>query len=385
MKNSRREFLSLAGYTFLFSSFPSIARSKTKNRILILVELQGANDGLNTVIPLNQDYYYRLRPTIGIEKNRILNISKENGLHYSLKNIAKNYENGNVKIIQNLGYPHPVLSHFRSIDIWETGGDGKKQFRNGWLVDSLNKYSKKTGLDAKAMFLDNSNSIFRGGLDGFIGPNAIGLEPEEIEVRDTVVPVDDRKNFGLLNEILNKRKQNSDLLKNLISKFSGVKNRYSFGGGQLGSQLSNVCNLIASNIYIPVYKVALGSFDTHNNQQNTHRRLLRDLDKSLSSTINALKEIGVWNETLIMTYSEFGRRANENGSRGTDHGMAAPHFILGGSIKGGIIGQYNDLSKLWNNNINYKVDYRSLYEFVLRNHFNITDNPFSKFKNNLII
>ena len=129
MINSRREFLSLAGYTFLFSSFPSITRGSTKKRILILVELQGANDGLNTVIPLNQDYYYRLRPTIGIEKNRILNISKENGLHYSLKNIAKNYENGNVKIIQNLGYPHAVLSHFRSIDIWETGGDGKKQFR----------------------------------------------------------------------------------------------------------------------------------------------------------------------------------------------------------------------------------------------------------------
>ena len=385
MTNSRREFLSLAGYTFLFSSFPSITRASSKKRILILVELQGANDGLNTVIPLNQDYYYRLRPTIGIEKNRILNISKENGLHYSLKNIAKNYENGNVKIIQNLGYPHPVLSHFRSIDIWETGGDGKKQFRNGWLVDSLNKYSKKIGLDAKAMFLDNSNSIFRGGLDGFIGPNAIGLEPEEIEVRDTIVPVDDRKNFGLLNEILNKRKQNSDLLKNLISKFSKIKNRYSFGGGQLGTQLSNVCNLIASNIYIPVYKVALGSFDTHNNQQNTHRRLLRDLDKSLSSTVNALKEIGVWKETLIMTYSEFGRRANENGSRGTDHGMSAPHFILGGNINGGIIGEYNDLSKLWNNNINYKIDYRSLYEFVLREHFNLKNNPFSKFENKLIV
>ena len=385
MTNSRREFLSLAGYTFLFSSFPSITRASTKKRILILVELQGANDGLNTVIPLNQDYYYRLRPTIGIEKNRILNISKENGLHYSLKNIAKNYENGNVKIIQNLGYPHAVLSHFRSIDIWETGGDGKKQFRNGWLVDTLNKYNRNLDLDAKAMFLDNSNSIFRGGLDGFIGPNAIGLEPEEIEVRDTIVPVDDRKNFGLLNEILNKRKQNSDLLKNLISKFSKVKNRYSFGGGQLGTQLSNVCNLIASNIYIPVYKVALGSFDTHNNQQNTHRRLLRDLDKSLSSNVNALKEIGVWKETLIMTYSEFGRRANENGSRGTDHGMSAPHFILGGNINGGIIGEYNDLSKLWNNNINYKIDYRSLYEFVLREHFNLKNNPFSKFENKLIV
>ncbi len=385
MINNRREFLTMAGYTFLFSAFPTLTQSKVNKRILILVELQGANDGLNTVIPLNQDYYYRLRPTIGIEKNRILNITKENGLHYSLKNIAKNYENGNVKIIQNLGYPHAVLSHFRSIDIWETGGDGKKQFRNGWLVDTLNKYNRNLDLDAKAMFLDNSNSIFRGGLDGFIGPNAVGLQPEEIEVRDTVVPVDDRKNFGLLNEILNKRKENSDLLKHLVSKFSKVKNRYSFGGGQLGSQLSTVCNLIASNINIPVYKVALGSFDTHNNQQNTHKRLLRDLDVSLSSTINALKEIGLWNNTLIMTYSEFGRRANENGSRGTDHGMAAPHFVLGGNIKGGIIGEYNDLSKLWNNNINFKIDYRSLYEFVLRNHFNITNNPFVKFKNNLLI
>ena len=385
MIQGRREFLSLAGYTFLFSGFPSLVWSKLNRKILILVELQGANDGLNTVIPLNQKYYYRLRPNIGIKKHKILTISEDNGLHYSLKNIAKTYENGNVKIVQNLGYPHAILSHFRSIDIWETGGDGKKQYRNGWLVDSLNKYSNKLSTDAKGMFLDNSNSIFRGGQNGFLGPTAIGLEPEEIEIRDTVVPVDTRKSFGLLNEIIKKRKENSSLLKTLTNKFSKVKNKYSFGGGQLGKQLTNVCNLIASDVYIPVYKVALGSFDTHNNQSNTHRNLLRDLDTSLSSTINALKDIGVWKDTLIMTYSEFGRRANENGSRGTDHGMAAPHFILGGSIKGGITGQYDDLSNLWNNNINYKIDYRSLYEFVLRKHFNIKDNPFSKFKNSDII
>ena len=385
MIQGRREFLSLAGYTFLFSGFPSLVWSKLNRKILILVELQGANDGLNTVIPLNQKYYYRLRPNIGIKKNKILTISEDNGLHYSLKNIAKTYENGNVKIVQNLGYPHAILSHFRSIDIWETGGDGKKQYRNGWLVDSLDKYSNKLSTDAKGMFLDNSNSIFRGGQNGFLGPTAIGLEPEEIEIRDTVVPVDTRKSFGLLNEIIKKRKENSSLLKILTNKFSKVKNKYSFGGGQLGKQLTNVCNLIASDVYIPVYKVALGSFDTHNNQSNTHRNLLRDLDTSLSSTINALKDIGVWKDTLIMTYSEFGRRANENGSRGTDHGMAAPHFILGGSIEGGITGQYDDLSNLWNNNINYKIDYRCLYEFVLRKHFNINDNPFSKFKNSDII
>ena len=386
-KLNRRDFFSFLGSTVLFTGFPSLARAQLNNKkFLILIELQGANDGLNTVIPYNQRYYYRLRPTIGVEKSRVLTISKQNGLHYSLKNIAKLYENGNVKIIQNLGYPHAVLSHFRSIDIWETGGDGKKQNRNGWLVESLNEFSNLEKIDAKGMFLDNSNSIFRGGHDGFLGPSAIGLNPEQIEIRDTIVPVDDRKNFGLLSEIINKRKNNFNTLNELIKKFNSRKKYYSFkGGGQLSSQLSNVCNLIASGLYIPVFKTAIGSFDTHNNQQNTHQRLLRDLDLAISSTVNALKELGVWENSIIMTYSEFGRRANENGSRGTDHGMAAPHFMIGGNVKGGIIGDYQDLSKLWNNNINFKVDYRSLYEFILRNHFNFEKNPFSEYKDKLFI
>ena len=386
-KLNRRDFFSFLGSTILFTGFPSLTRAQLNNKkFLILIELQGANDGLNTVIPYNQGYYYRLRPTIGVEKSRVLTITKQNGLHYSLKNIAKLYENGNVKIIQNLGYPHAVLSHFRSIDIWETGGDGKKQNRNGWLVESLNEFSNLEKIDAKGMFLDNSNSIFRGGHDGFLGPSAIGLNPEQIEIRDTIVPVDDRKNFGLLSEIINKRKNNFNTLNELIKKFNSRKKYYSFkGGGQLSSQLSNVCNLIASGLYIPVFKTAIGSFDTHNNQQNTHQRLLRDLDLAISSTVNALKELGVWENSIIMTYSEFGRRANENGSRGTDHGMAAPHFMIGGNVKGGIIGDYQDLSKLWNNNINFKVDYRSLYEFILRNHFNFQKNPFSKYKDTLFI
>ena len=384
-KLNRRDF-SFLGSTILFTGFPSLTRAQLNNKkFLILIELQGANDGLNTVIPYNQRYYYRLRPTIGVEKSRVLTISKQNGLHYSLKNIAKLYENGNVKIIQNLGYPHAVLSHFRSIDIWETGGDGKKQNRNGWLVKSLNDFSKLKKIDAKGMFLDNSSSIFRGGHNGFLGPSAIGLNPEQIEIRDTIVPVDDRKNFENLIEIINKRKNNYNALNELIKKFNSRKKFYSFKGGQLASQLSNVCNLIASGLYIPVFKTAIGSFDTHNNQQNTHQRLLRDLDLAISSTVNALKELGVWENSIIMTYSEFGRRANENGSRGTDHGMAAPHFLIGGNVRGGIVGDYQDLSKLWNNNLNFKVDYRSLYEFILRNHFNFQKNPFSKYKDKLFI
>ena len=378
--------MSLAGYTFLFSNFPSFVWSKIKkHKYLILIELQGANDGLNTIIPYNQRFYYKLRPTIAIPKKDVLTINKENGLHFNLKSVMSLFETGEVKIIQNLGYPNPILSHFRSIDIWETGGDGKKQNRNGWLVSSLERYSKNQNIDAKGMFLDNSNTIFRGGFEGYLGPSSIGLEPEQIEVRDTLVPVDTRKNFGLLNQLIETRKKNQNVLNKFITKLKNNKSIYDFKGGQLGSQLSNVCNLIASGINIPVFKTAIGSFDTHNNQLGTHNRLLKDLDLAIGDTAKALKQLGIWNDTIIMTYSEFGRRANENGSRGTDHGMAAPHFIIGGSVKGGIIGEYQELSNLWNNNINFKIDYRSLYEFILREHFNINDNPFSNYRSKIII
>ena len=378
--------MSLAGYTFLFSNFPSFVWSKIKkHKYLILIELQGANDGLNTIIPYNQRFYYKLRPTIAIPKKDVLTINKENGLHFNLKSVMSLFETGEVKIIQNLGYPNPILSHFRSIDIWETGGDGKKQNRNGWLVSSLERYSKNQNIDAKGMFLDNSNTIFRGGFEGYLGPSSIGLEPEQIEVRDTLVPVDTRKNFGLLNQLIETRKKNQNVLNKFITKLKNNKSIYDFKGGQLGSQLSNVCNLIASGINIPVFKTAIGSFDTHNNQLGTHNRLLKDLDLAIGDTAKALKQLGIWNDTIIMTYSEFGRRANENGSRGTDHGMAAPHFMIGGSVKGGIIGEYQDLSNLWNNNINFKIDYRSLYEFILREHFNINDNPFSNYRSKIII
>ena len=391
MKINRRNFLTLAGNTFLFSHFPSYAWSQiNNNKILILIELQGANDGLNTVIPYYQEFYYNLRPTIGIKKSKILTIDKENGLHYSLKNLANLFEKGELKIVQNLGYPNPILSHFRSIDIWETGSDGKSQKRDGWLVKSLDEYSKKTNLDAKAIFLDDSNSIFRGGHEGYLGPNALGLKAQKLEIRDTVFPESEKKNFNLLNELIQKRKASNLSLNKFANKLENQKRYFKFGGlrnkgGQLAIQLSNVCNLIGAGINIPVFKTALGSFDTHNNQESTHRRLLQNLDISISLTVKALKNLGVWENTIIMTYSEFGRRARENGSRGTDHGMAAPHFLIGGDISGGIVGEYEDLSNLWNNNINYKVDYRSLYEFVLRKHFKIKNNPFSEFKNDMIV
>ena len=383
MKFTRRQSLSFFGATSLFSLLPfSHLNAAMNSKYLILIELQGANDGLNTVIPFGDRNYYKLRPTIGIPKKEILTISDNVGLHFSLKGLAKIYETGELKIVQNLGYPNPVLSHFRSIELWETGGDGKAKGRSGWLNDSLNVIENQSDLDGKAIYLDQSGDIFRGGLDGFYGPNSIGFEAAELEARDQTVPIPET--FGLLADLIQGRKQNSEKLKQIQYKLSGANRFSSIGRGNLGSQLSKVCNILSKGVNIPVLKVAIGSFDTHSEQFWRHRDLLRELDESLSETVKALRDIGIWNDTMIMTYSEFGRRAAENGSRGTDHGMAAPHFLMGGKLKGGFVGQLPNLGRLRNNNLEFEIDYRTVYEMVLREHFGLDKNPFQKYQNNAL-
>ena len=380
MKYTRRQSLSFFGATSLFSLLPSsYLNAAIASKYLILVELQGANDGLNTVIPYSDRNYYKLRPSIGIPKKDILTISENVGLHFSLKGLAKIFETGELKIVQNLGYPNPVLSHFRSIELWETGGDGKAKGRKGWLNDSLDLIGNQRNLDGKAIYLDQSGDVFRGGLDGFYGPNSIGFAAAELEARDQTVPVPET--FGLLADLMQGRKQNSEKLKQIQNKLSGANRFSSVGRGNLGAQLSKVCNILSKGVNIPVLKVAIGSFDTHSEQFWRHRDLLRELDESLYETVQALQNIGLWNDTVIMTYSEFGRRAAENGSRGTDHGMAAPHFLMGGKLKGGFVGEVPNLGRLRNNNLEFEIDYRTVYEMVLREHFGLDDNPFQKYQN----
>ena len=385
MKIRRRQFNGFLLSASLFSLYPNVLRSSNfGGKFLVLIELQGANDGLNTVIPYNDQYYYKLRPNIAIKKKEVLTIHENTGLHFSLEGLAKLYENGELKIIQNLGYPQPVLSHFRSIELWETGGDGFSKGRDGWLIPSLENLSKNIKLDAKAIHLDTSSGIFKGGFDGYLGPNSIDYNPSELESRDSTIPSLGNENIGLLGELIKQRKENQENIKSMKNKLLKKRTNFRIGRGPLGSQLSQVAKLLDAGVNIPVFKVSMGSFDTHIDQFWKHRNLLRELSEGISDFVKSLKRIGVWDDTLIMTYSEFGRRANENGSRGTDHGMAAPHFLLGGSIKGGIYGGKLNFNKLKNNNLAFQVDYRSLYNYILTNHFNLTKNPFSQFKSDLI-
>ena len=381
---SRRQALSFLGSTSLFAAWPQLVASKTNTPLLILVELQGANDGLNTYVPYRDDDYFKLRPKIALKPEHILTVTDSMGFHWSLENLARHYENGDCQIVQNLGYPNPVLSHFRSIELWERGGDGKRNFGDGWIVKTLDELAMANNWDAKAVCMDNESGLFKGGYDGYLGPNSIGYVPAAQESRDSTIPVLEENNaVGLLGELIEGRKTSHDQIVNIKRKLDENRRNFRFGRGDLGKQLSQVCTLIGAGLEIPVYKVSIGSFDTHINQYWNHRDLLRELDESLNNTVKALKDIGVWDQSLIMTYSEFGRRASENGSRGTDHGMAAPHLMLGGNLKGGFIGHNPKLKSLDHNNLTFSIDYRALYDHVLSSHFNVKENPFSKYRDSV--
>lgn len=346
-------------------------------RYLILVELTGANDGLNTVVPFKNDRYYSLRPEINIPKNQVLALDDDQGLHPELAGIRSLYESGDLRIFQNVGYPEQNKSHFRSIEIWERGGDGRANGREGWLVKQLAELGENS-FDAPGMYLGGTGNIFAGG-QNYLGPHSLSklqsVEKQGEPIENLPVP-----NNPLLGAIQRSQKKHNIRAASISSKLNHDKTTFDIRGTQIGRQLRTICKLINADVRIPVFKVTLGSFDTHINQPRHHSNLLSELDKALSDTVVALKRIGMWDKVSIVTYSEFGRRAKENGSRGTDHGSAAPHLYLSGNTTGGIHGGMADLENLSKGDLVFKTDYRSVFEFILRHHMKIDHNIFSDFR-----
>ncbi|MDB9980910.1 DUF1501 domain-containing protein [Planktomarina temperata] len=382
MMLNRRKFVSFLGSLSVFSMSPSLlTAANSSSKFLILVELQGANDGLNTVIPYKRKQYYKLRPSIAINSKDILTITKDTGFHPSFVNIAKLFERGECKVVEGLGYPQPILSHFESIERWERGGDGLHLPRNGWLIDPIESLVNNTRYDAKAMFLDDEGAIFHGGDEGYLGPKALNKRFfDDLENINTLSLASPNSTGGLLKTLQTKNASAKEAMKRLNRKLDNVRRNISIKGGDLGMQLSQVCAMVEAGIDMPVFKVSIGSFDTHDNQPREHARLLSNLDYALSDTVEFLKSIGRFQDAIIMTYSEFGRRARENGSSGTDHGMAAPHLVLGGKVNGGLYGKSPSLSNLDHDNLLFTTDYRSLYNMILSEHFSLKTNPFEPYK-----
>ncbi len=365
---ARRSLLQLgAGLAAIHAVSPVLAWAdsapKASRKTVILVQLQGGNDGLNTLIPYRQDSYYALRPTLHINKEQQLTLGDELAFHPSLQALMPSWEAGQLALLQNVGYPSPILSHFRSIEIWETASASDQYLKSGWLDPVLPHMANPLPCDAIVLggALGPLNGTrgrvlaLDGNLDQFLKRQHVfnmQYGQQSSGEQQAIVRLQQQVNQGVA--WLNKLHDSEQPVKTTFP-------RHPFG-----MQANNVARLMGMGAELPVYKLALGSFDTHRGQANTHAQLLKVFAESMSALRTALIDSGHWDNTLVMTFSEFGRRPKENGSGGTDHGTGAPVFVMGGQVKGGVYGDTFDLSQLTDNgNMTYGLDFHSLYQSVV--------------------
>ena len=360
---NRRDFLSAigaAGVTAIVPSRALAASGADYSNLLILVELKGGNDGLNTVVPYSASEYYSLRPRLAIPREQVLQLDARTGLHPSLQPLMPLWENRELAVVQGLGYPQANLSHFRSIEIWETAANSSEYLIDGWLARAFAQAPPPRAYAADGIVVGGAGM---GPMAG-AGTRAIALaNPEQFLRQARLAAPGGQKRSGALHHIL---KVESDIVQAASNMAGDYVFQTEFPQTAFGNAIRTAAQVVATHARVAAIKVALNGFDTHSAQQATHARLLKDLADGLAALKSALAETGRWGSTLIMTYAEFGRRPRENQSGGTDHGTASAHLVMGGKVKGGLYGGAPALARLdANGNLAHAVDFRELYATVL--------------------
>jgi uncharacterized protein (DUF1501 family) len=371
----RRDFAALMGAAaasqHLAGWAQAAAQTSTRvaDRILILIELKGGNDGLNTVVPYADPTYYQLRNSVAIAPGDVLQLEVKTGLHPQLKPLMALWDKKELAIVQGVGYPQPNLSHFRSIEIWETASKTTEYLDEGWVTRGM-----KNGYAQRARFTTEGVMIGSSDFGPLAGARAVSLSNPEAFVAQAkfATPLQAQGNAALqhLLRVENDVSQAAEGLRGERYNFTTE-----FPAGAFGNSVRAAAQIVASQKNkggVPVMTLSLGSFDTHQNQLPAHANLLRQLAEGMAALKGALTELGAWDRTLLMTFSEFGRRARQNQSSGTDHGTAAPHFIAGGAVRGGWYGQAPDLTRLdGTQNLLHTTDFRQLYASVARDWWGI--------------
>jgi len=360
----RRRFLQCLGMIPLAvwsggAAYAAAATSGNYRRLLVLVELKGGNDGLNTVIPYADESYYQLRPKIGIARDEVLQLDEQSGLHPSLQSWMPLWQLRELAVVQGVGYPQPNLSHFRSIEIWETASDSDRYLDKGWLTQVFEQYPPPPSFAADGVVVGGSDL---GPLGGGTHRVIAMTSPEQFLSQAQQLPaVSGSPGNPALAHIL---KVEADINQAAAGLRDDYRYRTEFPRTPFGNSMKAAAQVVAANRQVAVIKVSLNGFDTHSNQRNQQARLLTMLSEGIVAFRSAMQEINRWPSTLLMTYAEFGRRPRENGSGGTDHGTANVHFLLGGSVRGGLYGGRPSLLDLDGGNLRYQVDFRQLYATV---------------------
>lgn len=352
------------------------AASKKSGRRVILVELAGANDGLNTLIPFTDHRYSELRPKIGLGADKITRLTSEFAINSALDTVMPAWEKSELAFIHGLGYPSPSHSHFKSMAIWETGSDGNRQRRDGWITHDIEHAYAARSVDAHGISLGGGMGVFSGAGGSWLSMQSI----DQYLGRQVKDPGVTASNNAALATVLEQTAVLSSSLQRISKKLSGARHRSRIRGEGLSQQMNHVVNLINAGIDVPVIKVTLGGFDTHENQQYRHTNLMVQLGRALAGLRKELIKSDEWQNTTVVTYSEFGRRAHENLSGGTDHGTAAAHFVMGGALAGGLYGDAPDLGDLVDGDLKFTMDYRALYNELLGSALGLSDNRFASFE-----
>ncbi len=385
---SRREFLAGLAALGLLGRYqldgvaasidPAVAASLS-GRSLLVIQLNGGNDGINTIIPYGNGAYYDARPKIAIKQTDVLPINSDVGFHPSLGEFAQFYKDQQLAVIQGVGYAEPNRSHFRSIEIWQTAqpdiiGD------TGWLGRYLDYLSLSASPANANMLAVNVDPLLPKSLLArkITVPSVSDVQAFRFKV-DPLYKADralQLQTFGdIYNDFEDRRPIVSKLRKSgieanrasekLLDLVKGHKTTAKYPDGKLGSSLKFVAQMISGGIGAKVYTLGYDGFDTHAGEMRTQANLLNGLGKSLRAFHEDLKQNGCDDKVLVLIFSEFGRRVAENGGGGTDHGTAAPCLVLGTGVKGGLYGEYPSLTNLDHGDLKHSVDFRTVYATII--------------------
>jgi len=393
--SNRRHFLkqSLAGSAAISLSggIPQLLLGASRpmstggnDKIMVVVQLSGGNDGLNTVVPYGDDNYYKNRFTLAIGKDQVLKINDHVGFNPALTGFQKLLEDNKLSVVQGVGYPNPNRSHFESMDLWHTAHQVDNNTPVGWLGRSVDSQMEK--LDLPALHFGR------------------GLQPLALKTEKRPVPsirsIDNFKLNAFKDDSAKKRlaaliqapRQNNNSLLSYVHesanvaletshRLEGVSNKgaaeFNYPQTELGRNLGVVAQLINSGLSTRIYYTTLDGFDTHSNQGESHRGLLNNLGNSVQAFMKQIEAQGNGERVCLFSFSEFGRRVRENASRGTDHGTAAPVFVAGSSVTRNLIGKHPSLEErdLDQGDMKFSVDYRSVYSDLLENWVGIAPKP----------
>ncbi|MEI3799993.1 MULTISPECIES: DUF1501 domain-containing protein [unclassified Chitinophaga] len=377
---NRRRFLQVGSLASAAMMMPKFLKALERghlappgNKVLVIIQLSGGNDGLNTIIPYRNDIYYKARPALGIKREAALSLNDELGIHPALKGLKALYDDGALGILNNVGYPNPDRSHFRSMDIWHSASQSNEYWSDGWIGRYLDAQCKGCDKPTQALEIDDTLSL---ALKGDSDKGLAMTDPARLYGTSN-----DKYFAELLKQHTsdNDHHNNADYLYKTMGEtissaayiqqqFKTYKSSAPYPNTELGRNLRTIANLVMSDINTKVYYVSHGSFDTHVNQQDQQARLFGKLSDALTVFTDDLKANHRFEDVVVMTFSEFGRRVSQNASGGTDHGTANNMFLVGGGLKQpGLINDGPDLLNLKDGDLQYQVDFKSVYATLLSN------------------